>query len=479
MKISDFKNKKITIMGLGLHGGGVGAAEFFAKAGARVLVTDLRKKDQLQASIDKLKGLKIKFALGQHRPEDFVGADLIIKNPAVSENSKYLEMARKNKVEIDSDMGVFFEICKNKKIAVTGTKGKSTVTKLIFKLTRQKYKNAVLAGNIRASVLAATKKIVPKNPVVLELSSWQLHDLGKHKKSPAIAAVTNILNDHQNRYKSFNDYIRDKQNILRFQKKEDWAILNFDDLVVKDFEKMTEAQIFFFSIKEDLREKTEPEKIGVFLKDDFLVFGPEAEKIISVNEVPLLGKHNLANVAAAATVGRTIGLKNKEIKKVIQKFEGLPGRLEKIAWNKKRIAFNDTAATTPDATAASLEALAEKYPNKPITLITGGTDKKLDFRELARKIKALFDAGNLENIVLLPGDATEKIKNDLKEISFDLTPNNVVEVFNMSDAVKLGTALMDSRGIILLSPAAASFGLFLHEFDRGEKFNAAIDKYFT
>lgn len=464
-------------MGLGLHGGGVGAAKFFAKAGAQVLVTDLRQKEQLKQSLEKLKGLKIKFVLGQHRPEDFINTDLVIKNPAVPETSKYLEIAKNNKVAIDSDIGIFFEICKNKKIGITGTKGKSTTTKLIFELVKTKYKNAVLAGNIRISILEIFKKIVPKNPVVLELSSWQLHDLAKHKKSPTISVVLNILNDHQNRYKNFNAYIEDKKYLVRFQKSKGFAVLNFDDLIVRDFAKKTKAQVLFFSADPENQKQILPANLGCFLKEEVFYFGPSAEKVMEAKDVLLPGRHNLSNVAAAITVAKILEISNKDIKKIIKKFEGLPGRLELIARKDKKLVFNDTTATTPDATLASLAALKEKFPEKPITLVLGGTDKKLDFKNLAQTLKNFWETNNLNNIVFLPGDATEKIKEELKKINFPFGENNVIDAFEMSDAIKLATATTEENGVILLSPAAASFGLFAHEFDRGQKFTEAINKY--
>ncbi len=465
-------------MGLGLHGGGVGSAMFFAKAGARVLVTDLRKKDVLLESINKLKGLGIKFALGQHRVEDFINADYIIKNPAVPENSKYIEIARKNKVEIESDIGIFFELCKNKKIGITGTKGKSTTTKLIFELVKLKYKHAILAGNIRTSVLAQIKKVVPKNPIVLELSSWQLHDLGTHKKSPSIAVVLNLLDDHQNRYKTFTHYVNDKKNIIKYQKRKNFAILNYDDPRVRELDKDTKAQVLYFSLDHNFENNSSPQQRGAYLKNSALVFGPTAEKIIEAAEISLIGKHNLSNVAAAITVAKILDLPPKIIRKTIKNFESLPGRIEVVAKDKKRLAINDTTATAPDGALASLEALVEGYPQKPITLILGGTDKKLNFSGLAQRLKDLEKNNNLQNIILLPGDATEKIKSELKKVDFPWNENKIIDAFAMSDAVKLGAGTMNDEGILLLSPAAASFGLFLHEFDRGKKFNEAVKKYF-
>ena len=150
----DFKNKKIVVMGLGLHGGGVSSAKFFYNQGSKVLVTDLKTEVQLSDSLKKLKKfIKIKYVLGRHREEDFASADLIIKNPDVPSSSPYLEIARKNNVPIETDLTLFMKLSNVFTIGVTGTKGKSTTASLIFHFLNQKFRNIFLAGNIGVSPL--------------------------------------------------------------------------------------------------------------------------------------------------------------------------------------------------------------------------------------------------------------------------------------------------------------------------------------
>jgi len=207
MKLSDFREKKVTIMGLGIVGGGVGVAKFFVEAGAKVLITDLKTRKDLESSLKKIKGLPVELILGRHRPEDFANTDLIIRNPAVPDNSPFLKIAKKNNISADTDIGIFFELCSAPIIGVTGTKGKSTVATLIYKLLKSKYQNVILAGNIGNSPLESLKKINKDSKVVLELSSWQLEGLKNHKKSPQIALITNIYPDHLNRYPNLKEYI--------------------------------------------------------------------------------------------------------------------------------------------------------------------------------------------------------------------------------------------------------------------------------
>src|SRR3989338_8381995 len=229
------KNKKILIMGLGLNEGGAGTARFFLKQGANVLVTDLKTKKELWPSIKKLLAFKkvcgkkcclLKFALGRHRKKDFKSADLIIQGPCVANDSSYLAIARQNRIPIDTDIGIFFENCPAPVIGITGSKGKSTTAALIYNILKQKFKDVILAGNIGKSPLDYIGSIKPTTKVVLELSSWQLEGLARHKKSPHIAVITNMLKEHLNRYKSFRHYAAAKALIFKYQKEGDFLAVS-------------------------------------------------------------------------------------------------------------------------------------------------------------------------------------------------------------------------------------------------------------
>ncbi|NQV00646.1 MAG: UDP-N-acetylmuramoyl-L-alanine--D-glutamate ligase [Parcubacteria group bacterium] len=463
MKIKDFKNKKVTIIGLGLHGGGVGSAKFFSMAGANVLVTDLRNKEELAESIEKLKKERIKYVLGQHRPEDFINTDLVIKNPAVSDKSKYLEIARENKVPIETDIGIFFELCPAPIIGITGSRGKSTVSTLTARFLKKKYSEVILAGNIRSSVLGKLNKIDKKSIVVLELSSWQLAGLKSHKKSPYCALITNIIPDHLNKYKDMDHYIRDKKKIFRWQKSKDYLILNHDDERVKDFKEEAKAQILYYSQE----NKEESDFQGSFIKQEKIYFN--FEEVCSLNEIKLKGRHNISNVLAAITIAKLYNVSNKSIQKTLNKFNGIEGRLELIDIVNGVKYINDTTATIPEACLAALDS----FSNKNIVLIAGGADKKLDFTELAKVVIKRIKA-----IILLKGSATDKLKQEIeKEMKLN---NQQLEIIgpldNMEQAVIEATeqAKKFEESIVLLSPACASFGLFRHEFERGKYFNEAV-----
>ncbi len=439
--IKYFKQKKVIVMGLGLHGGGVGVVKFLAQQRARILVTDLKTNKELKESLKKIEKFKnIKYILGKHRAGDFKDADLIIKNPGVPRDSKHLKIARKNKIPIETDIGIFLELCPSKKIiGVTGTRGKSTTATLIAKLLSAKYKT-VLAGNIRTSVLEELPKIDKNTIVVLELSSWQLEDAKNHKKSPWIAVITNIRQDHLNRYKSMKEYIKAKELIFKFQKPDDYLILNRNDNIVRRFNQKSKSKIIFYS-------KNQVKKYQKYIK--------------------ILGKHNLSNISAAIAVAKIFRIKDRDIKKTLENFKGIKGRIEFIKKIRGIKYYNDTTATTSDATVAALYSFPKE---ENIILIAGGADKNLNFREMVKEILK-----RVKFLILLPGTATEKIKQEFRIQNSESRIHDMsAEVKTMKEAVEIAKRQAERGDIIILSPGCASFGLFQHEFDRGEQFQKCI-----
>ena len=399
-------------MGLGLLGGGIGAAKFFCKQGAKVLVTDLKTRKELKESVKKLN--QVKFVLGEHRKEDFINADLIIRNPGVPRESKYLKIAKDNNVSVKTDIDIFFDLCPGTIIGITGTKGKSTVATLIYLFLKKKYSKTFLAGNIGVSPLELLDKIDKKSKVVLELSSFELEGL---KKSPEVAVITALFPDHLNRYKNFKDYVNAKKSIFKYQKKNDILVLNSGDSETKKLCSEAKSKVCFFK--------------G-------------------------------SNVAAAVLVAELFKISKKDIKKVLSNFKGVPHRQEFVAEKKGIKYFNDTTATNPKAVIFAIETFRKRFPQSKIILIAGGEDKKLSYRSLARNIK-----DNVDYVVLLPGTGSDKLKKDLSKF---------YPVKSMKQAVRKAYYLAQKGDIVLLSPGAASFNLFENEFDRGNQFVKAVKK---
>ncbi len=462
-----FKDKKVLVFGLGLNQGGVGSAQFFAKQGAIVKITDLKNKDALQFSLQQLKDFNISYTLGKHKYEDVTWADLIIKNPAVKPGNPFIEYALKKGKVVETDMGIFLQYVKpNQIIGVTGTKGKSTTASLIHEvlnnLTHKINKKSagvntnppqgwisdiVFAGNIGVSVLDTILFIREYTLVVLEVSSFQLESFEEHKVSPKWAVITNITPDHLNYYQSMDEYIQAKRIIGKYQTPEDFLFIKKNDPVVDHdgFLKGLQAKIIRFS-KDDLPEDFKP---------------------------TLLGEHNKENIAATLAVGKTFGLNETLILKTSSYFKGVPFRMELIKiWHGVKI-YNDTAATSPEAGIQAVKSLGAKLSHLPggIILICGGMNKKMDYTKYAESLSK-----NVKKVFFLEGDSTDAIRSSLRAERSNLPtqgPYNDMEklLTDVRNTVKSGD-------IILFSPAATSFNLFQNEFDRGRKFNQAVEKVF-
>ncbi len=480
MKENFLKNKKVTVMGLGLIGGGVGVVEFLVKAGAKVLVTDLKTKKELKKSLEKIKGLPVELVLGKHRPKDFIKTDLVIKNPGVREDSFYLEIARKHDVAIETDIGIFFELCKAPIIGVTGTKGKSTVATLIHHLIasrtlnipggvppamKKKYPRAILAGNIGTSPLEFLDKITKKSRIILEISDSQMEGLKKHKKGPKIAVITNIFPDHLNRYKTFKEYIETKRTIFQFQKPKDILLLNYDNKIVRDFWKSAKSRVYFFSQKEPPKKF----RAACFLKDEKIFFGKEKKPICSIRELKIKGEHNISNILSAISTAKLLKIPPKDIKAVLKEFKGVSFRQEFIGEIRGVKYFNDTTATMPQASQAAIRTLRQSFPKAKIILIAGGVDKNLDYKNLAKEIEK-----NIEKLILFSGTASDKIKKELSVTRYFREKRVISNIGSMEEAVKTAAKTVKKGDIVVLSPGAASFNLFKNEFDRGEQFNKAV-----
>ena len=463
MDNSFFKNKKITVMGIGLHGGGVGTVKFLVAQGAKVIATDLRTKEQLGASLEKLKGLKnIQYVLGHHRMEDFSKVDMVIKNPAAPWSDKHIKFALENKVPVEMDSSLFFKLCKNKIIGVTGTKGKTTTATLIYEMLKTAGKNPIKIGIGQVSVLDKLSLLKKDSIVVFELSSWRLSALGRAKLSPHIAVFKNIMPDHLNYYGTMEKYFQDKKCIYANQKHKDWLVINNDDEFLKEIVKEAHAQVIKFSYEPLKRSR------AIFIEDDaiYLNNGIDVKKLASIKSILIPGKHNLSNVMAAIGAVYAVGLSATEIKKALPQLKGVAHRLEFVRELKGVKFYNDTAATIPNAAISALNAF-----EKPIILIAGGTDKNLDFAEFAKEILE-----KTKDLVLLKGNATEKLLNKLRKIASEEFLQNIEMVGSMVEAVSIAQKKAEKGDVVLLSPGAASFGLFANEFDRGDKFREAVKK---
>lgn len=441
---NNYKNKKILVFGLGLNQGGAGAAKFFARAGAEVKVTDLKTAEELKPSLEELKEFpQISFSLGQHNYEDIDWAELIIKNPAVKPVNAFIDYAKSKGKQVEQDVGIFLQLVgKDKTIGVTGTKGKSTTTSLIYQALISNGQKAVLAGNIGTSVLEVVDQIEEDSLVVLELSSFQLEAFHQHQTSPHLAVITNIYPDHLDYYHTLESYIEAKRAIAKYQSKSDYLFIRKNDPTTDNlgFLAGLQGQIIHFSANS-----------------------------LPKNFYPKLsGQHNLENLAAAWEIAKTLGLDEQKAAHALANFTGISYRMELVKeWNGIKI-YNDSTATTPEA---SIEAL-KTFPR--CILICGGMNKDLSYKEYAKAVDQFA-----KKVFFLEGSATEEIQKELPAISHQSSDKVSSAYQDLNQLLQDVKAQTKPGDIILFSPAATSFNLFKNEFDRGAKFNQAVEQIFT
>lgn len=444
-----FKNKKITVMGIGLLGRGVGDIKFLASCGAEIVATDLKEKLKLKKSLLKLKRYRnIDYTLGKHLVSDFKNKDMILKGAGVPHDSKYIDAAEQNDTPVYMSFGLVLDILQKENIdvtviGVTGSKGKSTTTGLIQHLLEHSGTSFHMAGNIRGVAnLPLLKKIKDGDIIVAELDSWQLQGLHTVHISPDIAVFTNFFEDHLNYYDgSMKHYFKDKSAIFKYQKEEDHLVL-------------TSASTR--AIKKYFRGNIQAKK-----------------HIARFKHMPkswtykIFGKHNQKNLAQAFHVGKLLNIPHSTIKEALTSFEGVDGRFQYIGTHNGISFYNDNNSTTPESTIISLRSLKKEFPQKDIILIGGGSDKNFHFQKMAKYI-----ARNIKYTLLFSGGGTDKLRKH-----FPAKFEAFTETLHMRTAMNIALKHADKGDIVILSPGAASFGVFKNEYDRNDQYLRYIKNY--
>ncbi len=438
-----FAGKRVTVMGLGLLGRGVGDTVFLAEHCAEVVVTDLKSAEELALSLARLQGFRnIRFVLGEHRYEDFVDRDFILKAAGVPLGSPYIAHAQAHGVPVEMSTALFAAFAPLPIIGVTGTRGKSTTAHLIAHTLTQAGARVLLGGNVvGVSTLALLPEAERYDVAVLELDSWQLQGFGARRLSPRIAVFTSFMEDHLNYYPSLAAYFADKAHIFAHQPKDEGVLVATPSVL---------HTIGRFGFARQV-----PKRVVL------------AQPTPEVPPTPhLLGEHNRWNAAAAYGVLRAWGLSEEAIAKGFASFPGVPGRLEPVARWRGITFYNDTTATTPQAAIAALRALLPRHPH--LVAILGGADKGLP-QERYEELAAFMQEHSV-SIVLLPGSGTLRLAAALATVGVKDTP--IAE--HMAEAVSLALQRARDGAAIVLTPAFASFGLFRNEFDRGAQFVQAV-----
>jgi UDP-N-acetylmuramoylalanine--D-glutamate ligase len=458
--MQSFKDKKVTVMGLGLFGGGVGAARFLASQGADVTVTDLKSAEELSSSLKLLDDLPVKFRLGKHAEEDFMNVDVLVVSPAVPDDSRFLQTACKNNVRIDSELNIFFRLCPAPIIGITGSNGKSTTTSLLGEMLKETGIKTWVGGNIGVSLLENLEEIKPDDVVVLEISSFQLEYLAKIEKSPHVSIVTNIAPNHLDRHKTMESYIGAKKTIIHYQQEDDYSILNYDDPTLKKWEGESKGRQLWFSTTKELEH-------GAFLINNEIIINHNSKKTVipCSTQINIKGIHNRQNIMAASYAATIMHADVESIKNAITGFTGLEHRLEYVHTINEVKYYNDSKATTPEAAIAGIKAF-----DSPTILIAGGYDKHVSLHQFAQEC-----VSNTKCVILI-GETAKTIQKLIQDIKGEKIKPEVYVAASLDESVKKSFEVAEPGDIVLLSPACASYGMFTNYEERGKRFKELVGR---
>lgn len=434
----DFNNKQVAVIGEGVEG--LSSAKYLRGKGAIVTILDKKYKEDYLKDLDKY--------------------DLIVRSPGVKP-STIKDLGLKIKEDnITSQTKLFFDLCPAKIIGVTGTKGKGTTSSLIYEMLKKQGFDAHLGGNIGVPPFDFLEKLNKHSVVVLELSSFQLLDL---RKSPQIAVLLMTTSEHLNWHSSIEEYIDAKRNILRFQTKSDFAVVNKDYLASRESDMESNGEIYYVSTEEECER-------GCFIKDNaiYIKEGVFEEKVINTKDILIPGAHNYENACAAIMAASLFGVSINNISYVLKNFKGLEHRLELIAEINGVKYYDDSFSTIPETAIAAIKSFKQTE-----ILILGGASKNSDFSELGRVMQ------HAENIKAIIGIGIEwkRIKAEI------INPKSEILMIEGADSMeKIVTAaskLAIPGDVVLLTPACASFDMFKNYKDRGEQFKAEVLKLKT
>lgn len=460
--MSKYKAKKVLIVGFGISG--VAVARYMTKQGAKVTVTDMKQKSELNEYVNQCEELKLEYELGRHNEKTFTSSELIVVSPGVPLNLKPLELAREAGIPVTNETELAAASLKEPLIAITGTNGKTTTTSLIGEMFKADEKAVYVGGNIGKPLLDYLTDGERAQFVVAELSSFQL-ELSQ-RLIPAVAVFTNIEEDHLDRYGDFATYVTAKKRLLNACDKNSFVILNYDNPTVAAFAPETTAKVMWIT-------KKNPISIGGAFAESFsgCYFDSKKrqitakfngkEELYDLSQFRLFGEHNRENLMSAICAARSVGVSAKAIQTVINSFKGVAHRLEFVRKKDGVFFFNDSKGTNVMSVQRSLASFSQA---NPIILIAGGKDKNMEFGPLADLVH------DKVKILILVGEAKEKINRALG----DYAETYLVGTFE--EAVLLAFQKSRTGDIILLSPGCASFDMFRNYEERGDYFKKLVNQ---
>ncbi|MGB4500612.1 MAG: UDP-N-acetylmuramoyl-L-alanine--D-glutamate ligase [Natronincolaceae bacterium] len=441
---------------VGLAVTGVPLVKVLCNLGADVIVNDLKGEDELKDSIDELSGLNVDYILGKHpQTIDSLGhIDLTVVSPGVPLEIPFIREIKNRGIEIIGEIELAYRLSKGHIIAITGTNGKTTTTALVGEIFRNSGKTTHVLGNIGVAFISKALETKEDDIIVIEVSSFQLESIIDFH--PQVGVFLNLTEDHLNRHKTMADYEVAKLNLFKNQTEKDFAILNYDDLRVREATKNLDATKIYFSRKESLER-------GIFVDGEKIVSidNGNRKEIIPIDEIYIPGKHNLENALAAVAISIAMNIDIEPIVYTLKTFKGVAHRVEAVDIINGVKFVNDSKATNVDAAIKAIEAI-----DAPILLLAGGLDKETEFDDFINafneKVKHMF----------VYGETARKLLETANRLNF----NDVTRVNDLEEAVNNAYKMSSEGDTILLSPACASWDMYKNFELRGEHFKNIVSK---
>ena len=436
------------VLVIGAARSGLAGAEFLAKQGNQVVLTDMKQAVQ----VDNLAELGVSFVWGEQPDVEAIKPDYIVMSPGVPLTIPPVKYAKEHGIPVIGELELAYRNCKAPFAAITGTNGKTTTTTLIGELMKKTGRQVFVGGNIGVPIITYADKLQEEDIVVAEVSSFQLETVESF--CPHLALMINLTPDHLDRHGDMAGYLAAKARIFENQKESDYLVLNYDDEALRELAPQSRGKVIFFSQKHKLEE-------GVYLDGSqvMLALNGESLFICNADEIAIKGKHNLENSMGAIAFAYLSGVHAEDIRDVLMTFQGVEHRLEPVRTLNEVLYINDSKGTNPDSTIKAIEAY-----DRPIVIILGGKNKGVPFTELAGLVKQ-----RVKKAVLV-GQAKEELAEALDAADF----NDYVRTESFEEAVTKAAELAEPGDIVLLSPACTSWDMFSSFEERGRLFKKLV-----
>ena len=448
MKLED---KNVLVVGTGISG--IAATELLVKQNINTVLFDGNTNldtEKLYAKSELLR--QVPLVLGELTETQMDEIDVVVLSPGVPTDLPMVNKMREKGIVIWGEIELAYYFAKGRIVAITGTNGKTTTTALTGEIMSNYFADVKVVGNIGIPYTSVALDTKVDTVTVAEMSSFQLETI--HDFKPVVSAILNITPDHLDRHHTMEAYISAKADVTKNQTNEQVCVLNYEDEVLREFAATCPAKVVFFSSKRKLTE-------GFYYADKEIFYAKDGvdELVVHVDELNILGEHNYENVMAATAMAMSVGVPMESIREVLRRFQAVEHRIEYVTEKRGVRFYNDSKGTNPDAAIKAIKAM-----NRPTYLIGGGYDKQSEYDEWIES----FD-GKVKELVLI-GQTAEKIRDCAHQHGF----MNTIIFETFEEAIRYCYNQSTAGDAVLLSPACASWGMFVNYEERGRIFKEIV-----